>query len=445
MNVLSGASTHLSSATESREQAEPETANPKVLVIATQKTVLAARMSMALSDAGFAVAALAPYGHPVRRLRVIQNHFAYGPRPRLKSILRAILRWSPSLLVCTDDLAVTELQDLYQHTAFDNERRHISELIELSLGPASSFAATRKKSEFLTLAKAEGLRAPRTVVLSAGATFDSVPAELIFPIIVKADHSYGGICVRFVTSKADVRPTIWELQTPNKWRNIFRRFFGAALGSKALDRAMLRLRRTISIQQYIQGRPSNRAVVCWKGKVLGGISVEAVEVTHENGPASVVRFIDHPEMAIAVEHMVKRLNLSGFVGFDFVLDTSNEAWIIELNPRVTPICHFPLADGTDLVGSLYTQMTGFRRPSRDPAVKPRLVALFPNEIIRSPRSEYLNSCQHDVPWKEPELVSWALQEMLQMGIRKRLRIFLERYLPVAVGVLVRCGLVEPRR
>ena len=48
---------------------------------------------------------------------------------------------------------------------------------------------------------------------------------------------------------------------------------------------MLSLRRTISLQQYILGRPSNRAVICWKGKVLAGISVEVVELKRECGPA----------------------------------------------------------------------------------------------------------------------------------------------------------------
>src|SRR5262249_18407867 len=100
------------------------------------------------------------------------------------------------------------------------------------------------------------------------------------------------------------------------------------------------------LQQYIPGRPSNRAVICCKGKVLAGISVEVVELNHEYGPASVVRLIDHPEMAMVAEHMVECLNWSGFVGFDFVLDSSNQAWLIEMNPRVTPISHFSLANGT---------------------------------------------------------------------------------------------------
>ena len=265
------------------------------------------------------------------------------------------------------------------------------------------------------------------------------------PVVVKADQSYGGRCVRIVNSDADVRASVWELQTPTTWRGIFRRFFGAILGSEALGPLRLPLRRTISLQQYIPGRPSNRAVICWKGKVLAGISVEAVEVKHGSGPASVVRLIEHSEMAVFAEHMVKRLDLSGFVGFDFVLDSSNQAWIIEMNPRVTPICHFSLADGTNLAGSLYTQMTGLQPLSRLAPANCGLIALFPDEIIRSPSSEYLQSCQHDVPWNEPELVRSVLDQALRTGICKRVRIFLERYFLTAVGALVRLGLADPRR
>jgi glutathione synthase/RimK-type ligase-like ATP-grasp enzyme len=425
---------------------QADAAKVTVLVIATHNTALAARISMALADVGFHVAALTPHGHPVRRLRTISSHFEYHTRPQLKSLVRAIDRSSPDLLVCADDLAVGELQTLHQRIAAsaDKARRNISKLIELSLGPVISFPAMRNKSDFLTLAEIEGLRSPRTIIIPAARAFESVPAQLNYPIVVKADQSHGGMCVRIANTYADVRAAVWELQTPSTWRSIFRRLFGAVLRSEALRPLRLPLRRTISLQQYIPGRPSNRAVICWKGKVLAGISVEAVEVTHESGPASVVRLINHSEMAIAAEHMVKRLELSGFVGFDFVLDSFNQAWMIELNPRVTPICHFRLADGTNLAGSLYTQMMGLP-PRSTPATFSRgPIALFPNEVVRCAFGKYLQSCQHDVPWNEPELVCTLLDQALRVGIGRRVRTFLERYLPAVVGALVRLGLVDPR-
>jgi glutathione synthase/RimK-type ligase-like ATP-grasp enzyme len=428
-------------------RADADAAKLKVLVIATQKTVLAARISTALDEVGFRVAALTPHGHPVRRSRVMQDHFViYHTRPKFKSMVRAIDQWSPDLLVCADDLAVRELQNLHQHTAASDykDRRHISELIELSLGPATSFAAMRNKSDFFARVQMEGLCSPSTIVLPATRAFESLPTDLIYPIVVKADQSYGGRCVRIVNSDADLRATVWELQTPTTWLGIFRRSFGAILASEALVPFMLPLRRTISLQQYIPGRPSNRAVICWKGKVLAGISVEVVEESNRYGPASVVRLIDHSEMAIVAEHMVKCLNLSGFVGFDFVLDSLNQAWLIEMNPRVTPTCHLSLANGTNLAGSLYTQMTGLRPLSRLAPSNGGLIALFPNGVVRSPSSAYFQSCQHDVPWNEPEVVSAVLNQVLRTGILRRVRAYVDRYFPALVSALVGLGLVDQR-
>jgi glutathione synthase/RimK-type ligase-like ATP-grasp enzyme len=321
----------------------------------------------------------------------------------------------------------------------DKSATRVCDLIERSLGSSAGFTATRDKSHFLALAKLEGLRCPETIVVPATSTFKSAPAELTYPVVVKADHSDGGRCVRIVQRDADLRSVVWELQTPNTWRG--RRFFGAMLGSETLSPLTLALRRTISLQEYVAGRPGNRAVICWNGKVLAGISVEAVEVTHDRGPASVIKLIDHPEMAMACERMVKRLRLSGFVGFDFIIDSANQAWLLEINPRVTPISHLNLADGTNFAGALFTQMK--KQPPRSslPPIDRDLIALFPNEIARSPSSPYLLSCQHDVPWEEPELVRGVLNQMRRTQLRKKARGFVEYYLPAVVDGLVKVGLL----
>jgi glutathione synthase/RimK-type ligase-like ATP-grasp enzyme len=322
------------------------------------------------------------------------------------------------------------------------DSKRIVELIELSLGPRTSFAAIRNKSDFLTLAAAEGLRCPNTSVVPADRAFEPAQSSLIYPIVAKADQSDGGRSVRIVRRQADLRAAVWELQTPCTWRG--RRFFGAMLGSEALGRFKLPLRRTINLQDYIVGRPGNRAVVCWKGKVLAGISVEAVEVTHEYGPASVVRIIDHPEMTAACERIVERLQLSGFVGFDFVLDSANQAWLLEMNPRITQTCHFVLADGTNLAAALCAQMTGRPARSRPVVIYRDMIALFPNETLRAPAGKYLKFCRHDVPWDEPELVRCILNQELRIGIGKRVRLFLEHRFPPIVEALVRIGLVGAR-
>jgi glutathione synthase/RimK-type ligase-like ATP-grasp enzyme len=414
----------------------------KILVFATENNPLCARVSMALADVGFHVAALTRRGHPVREGRKISHHFSYRSLFRLKSIVRAIDRWAPDLVVCTDDLAVRELQDLHRRIAISDDRaeRRVSDLIELSLGPPASFPAMRNKSSFLALARLEGLPVPRTIVIPANRAFESMPAELTYPVVVKADHSDGGRCVRIVDGEADLRSIVWELQTPNTWRG--RRLFGAILASEALSQFKLPLRRTISLQEYKAGRPANRAVICWKGRVVAGITVEVVEVTHERGPASIVRPVDHPEIATICERMVQRLRLCGFVGFDFIIDSANRAWLLEMNPRVTQICHFSLSDGTDLAGALYTVMKGQPPHPRHASINRDLVALFPNEIVRSSSSSYLLSCQHDVPWEEPEIVRCVLNRMRRKQVRRQARNVIEYYLPAVVRGLVRIGLLD---
>ena len=414
----------------------------KVLVIATQRTISGARLATALADAGFSVAALTPFGHPVRWSRKIQNHFAYTPF--FSSMIRAIVKWNPDLLVCTDDLAVAKLQTLYHRTATSRNatRQRISKLVTTSLGPPTSFFAMQRKSHFLALVEEEGLRSPKTIVLPAGDAFETAVSSLTYPIVVKADHSYGGLCVRIANEPTELRVAAWELQTPARWRGVFRRLFGAVLAARALASLKLRLLRTVSLQRYVPGRPGNRAVVCWNGKVLAGISVEVLRVTSDTGPASVVRVIDHPEMTIVAETLVRRLNLSGFLGFDFILDKSDHAWIIEMNPRATPICHFLLSDVKDLAGCLYTQMTGLHPASR-PALKSESpIALFPNEVVRCPSSEFLNLGHHDVPWSEPHLVRRVFDQAFRMGLFPRMRGHLERHFPVLLRALVRLGLVD---
>ena len=76
----------------------------------------------------------------------------------------------------------------------------------------------------------------------------------------------------------------------------------------------------MSLQSYIQGRPANRAVLCWRGKVLAGITIEAIETEPAFGPTTLARIIDHAELAEVAEKIVDNQSLSGFFGFDFVID-----------------------------------------------------------------------------------------------------------------------------
>ena len=92
---------------------------------------------------------------------------------------------------------------------------------------------------------------------------------------------------------------------------------------------------------------------CWPACPL-----KSSRESSRGGDGTVVRVIDHPEMQAAAAYMAGRLRLSGFCGFDFVLDAEGRAHLIELNARPTPVAHFPDDHGRTLAGVLYQRLTG---------------------------------------------------------------------------------------
>ena len=133
-----------------------------------------------------------------------------------------------------------------------------------------------------------------------------------------------------------------------------------------------------------------------------------------------IRIIDHPEMSAIAETIVKRLGLSGLCGFDFVIDPNNQAWLIEMNPRLTPICHLPLDDNTDLAAALFLRITGFKPIRNVATIRDSMIALFPLAFLQRPPSTNLSSCYHDVPWEELEFVRACLDRRSNVSLIKQI-------------------------
>jgi hypothetical protein len=110
-------------------------------------------------------------------------------------------------------------------------------------------------------------------------------------------------------------------------------------------------------------------------------------------------------MLLAAERLARRLGLSGFFGLDFVIeDGTGIVWLIEMNPRVTPLCHLRFGQGRDLVEALSAQLSG--RPVRETASVSDndVIAYFPQAMYWERNSELLSSSFEDVPFDDPDLV-----------------------------------------
>jgi hypothetical protein len=366
----------------------------RILIVATNNWPSVGRLMSALIKIGFKVAVVCPSDSPIKYIQNLTARYEYRPQHSLASIKAAIADSGPLLLVCNDDLAVRELHAIYGQARTETgirENAELTKLIKTSLGNPSSFGVTRSKSRLLSIAQELNIRCPPTIVVNSYEEIDRQLGQIVYPVLIKLDESWGGRGVRFAQDHRELLLAVLELSFPLIWPTPLKR--AAARFIQYLPgRRRTALPKNMSIQHYISGRPANCAVVCWQGKVLAGISVEAIETASQFGPTTLARIIEHGELTYAAEKIVANQELSGFLGFDFMLDRENQAWFLEMNPRATPTCHLCFR-GSSLPASLFLAITG-RKPNEDVREVPQnTIAIFPNRISR----QSLDSCFYDAP------------------------------------------------
>src|ERR1700722_19288142 len=388
-------------------QASHQGRQPSVVVVATVHWASTARLCLALAESGIEVIALAPDDHALHGLsgivvRSIGRTRAHG----LSEIIRTVESRPPDLLVPGEEHAINFMRTLYRRAIGGKGRDagQMAALIEASLGSPSAFVFAAQKSRLVSLAQREGLLVPATTVVDDVRELRRLVAKAQFPLVLKQDGSSGGQGVRIVSNAADAEQSFVELRTSAGPRAAVK------MALKKLDLSYLdglyRKRPAISLQEYIVGRPANRAVVCHRGEVLAGLSVEALQTSDATGPATVIRVLDSPEMSDAAARMVRHLGLSGFVGFDFMLEAvTGRAYLIEMNGRPTQICHLALDADSDMISALAARLSPVVLRRTIPNIDGPTVALFPQESWRDPDSGYLTTAFHDVPRHVPEFIA----------------------------------------
>jgi hypothetical protein len=373
--------------------------------VTTTNWVPTARLAVALACAGFRVEALCPPGHPVGQTHAASRTHSYQGLAPLGSLLRAIAAAKPDLLLPGDDLAARHLHELYRRRELDStETATLRPLLESSLGSPESFPIVHSRAAFMELARAEGIRVPETGAVETEEQVKNSVERFGLPIVLKADGTSGGEGVRVVRTASDAQLAFRKLQSPPLLARAFKRAL-VDRDRTLLRPSLLRRRPAVSAQAFVAGREATSTIICWKGAVLASLHFEVLRKCHAAGHATVVRLIENAEISAAVESIVRRMRLSGFCGFDFMLEAkTGNAYLIEINPRATQVGHLTLGAGRDLPAALYGAVMG--QPSRmAPAVTENpTIALFPHEWARDPQSEFLRTAYHDVPWDTPELI-----------------------------------------
>ncbi len=381
----------------------PARAQPgTVLLTSTSWWPFTARIAIRFASLGWRVEALCPSGHPLRTTRVVARLHDDAPLRPAAALAAAIAEARPDFIVPCDDRACANLHAMYEQPA--TEAAPARGIIARSLGRPDSYPVAERRSDLIRIAREEGVRAAEMRPVATSDDLDAALEEFGLPVVLKADGTWGGNGVAVAHTRAEAEQ---HRSTLGRRLDLVR-----ALKRLLVDRDpyhllpwMTRARPRLSVQRFIRGRPANSVAACWQGEMLASIEVEVLRAHEPLGASNVVRTIDHPDMTLAGERLVRRLGLSGFCGFDFMIeDGTGHAYLIEMNPRATPICHLALGPGRDPIAALAARLEGAPPPATAAITSNPVIAFFPQAWHYAPDNSSLAGGYHDVPWEDPALV-----------------------------------------
>jgi ATP-grasp domain-containing protein len=375
-----------------------------VLLCATTWWPLSARLAIAFLGHGSIVSGVCPPGHPLRFVSGVKHLFPYRRLDSSRSLKAAIVASQPALIVPCDDGVVWQLHELHATCP------ELRALIERSLGSADAYPTLRSRGNFLQTAAALGIRVPSTKVVESEDSLKGWGVDTAG--VLKLDGTWGGSGVIVIRSETEAIAAYRKLSAPVRtsvaWKRWLINHDPLALWSWRRDTAL-----SVTIQQFIPGRPANTMFVCWQGEIQAMVTVEVLTAQGMTGAATVVRLVRNPEIEQVARLLAQKFKLSGFHGLDFILEQdTHAAYLIEHNPRCTQLGHLRLSSQGDLAEAICAKLREDQKPSAGTSdgIAGDTIAFFPQAFRWNPKSEYLRHGYHDVPWEEPMLVRELMRE-----------------------------------
>jgi hypothetical protein len=371
---------------------------PTVLLAATLWWPPSARLAMRFIECGCRVSAVCPKGHFLRHVQGLDTIFPYRGFHSLTSLEAAIRQTMPDIVIPCDDRVVWQLHELHRL------KPDLRALIEASLGAANGFDSVEHRDPLLADARALGICIPITKRVTSEEDIHDWFAKGASSAVLKLDGTWSGEGVAIAYSEREALEAFRKFSQPAG--------IGVAIKRLVVNRDPLSLwsrsrqfQPGIIIQELIEGQPANSMVACWKGEVLAMVSVEVLASQGATGAGILVRVIECDEMTKAAHLLARRLQLSGFVGLDYLIDgRSGKPYLIEMNPRCSQLGHLPLAGDSDLAGALCTKLGCENCTTNEAPVEGQVIAFFPQAEMLGAKNPLHSQIYNDVPRGQPELV-----------------------------------------
>lgn len=356
---------------------------PRVLLVSSTRLPHVVRYALAARDTGLDVALLAPPGQPVAQLDWVRTVGRFSGRQAAGSVVRAIEQFPVDLVVPVDDPAAAAVFAAHDRATSATTRA----LIARSMGDPATFPVRHDRNALGALAQELGILTPPSRPVADEAEVDRAVDELGLPAVVKIDGTYGGLGVQVAHERDAARRAFAQLTSQ----------------SAAQGRA--------SVQRFVVGDNASTTVLAWEGRVLSCVSLRVLQSSSAFGSSTVLEPVDNPDMSRATGQLAGALGLSGFFGLDFILSADGRAHLLELNPRITATAAVWFGGEAPMLSLLAGRLGLPVPPPPSDPVPAGPVAMFPQELGRDPRSSYLRTAHHDVPWHAPDVVGFCCDQV----------------------------------
>jgi predicted ATP-grasp superfamily ATP-dependent carboligase len=353
-------------------------------------------MPEALARAGFEVSLLTPRNSLAAKSRfVAQCEFLPDnatPLQWLSSFVAVVDSVSPRLVLPCDDNSFRLLQNLVSSPPEGMSpvlHLRLAVLVRQSLGNPQYYRTSIDKTLLAPAAEALGVQVPPYAVVTDLAEAEAFAARQAYPLVLKCGYGTAGVWVAIVSNHAELAQA-------------FARFKSAP--TPAFDEGG---GKRLLIQAYIPGNSILQSIVAWGGTVLAGYAREKLKANPPpKGPSTLSRTFHCPEVRAFAELLAAKFGMNAFFGVEFIADRrTGQAYLLEINRRVTPGTYLGSLFDVDLCAALYNAMHGGPPRSRKDLNEgeEHLIAHFPQEWLCDPASRHLREWRVDAPWNDPDL------------------------------------------
>ncbi|GIW61138.1 MAG: hypothetical protein KatS3mg087_2204 [Patescibacteria group bacterium] len=380
----------------------------RILLFSRQPyAITVAKLPKPLSLAGFEVGSLCLERSFLWKSRYLDVRFScpLNPRSLILKLIRIIRDWQPYLIIPGDPWSLHYLQRLAE-SRFIRFFPDIHQVLVRSLGNPKCIDLLASKQLLLQFAQELGVRQPEDSKVDNVEVAKVYAKRNGYPVVVKQEYNSGGNGVWVCRDEVELVAAFGEAQFHKRSKGIAGMLRAAWSTYNRFPYAPeMNTGGQISIQRFIEGMPALCSFVALEGSVLASNIVErSLPYDGPTSPHCMYRSITNDEIENAVHAIVKRTGFSGFGCFDFMIDSSGQAYLIECNPFPVNVAHLGNVLGKDLCLALYNKITGRNRGDFVAVEKGRIVFLFPYELMRDPDSVNIVLYPSDIPLDEPELL-----------------------------------------